>query len=307
MLRNALLWASTNPFLARRLPRYRFVKRAVRRFMPGETLDEALNEAARLKTQGMPTTVTLLGENIEADGEAEAVLDHYLGVLETVKERGLDTEISLKLTQLGLDLDVDAARDRLERLVRACDPGSLVWVDMEGSDYTDVTLDVYRSVREDHQNVGVCLQAYMRRTISDLESLIPLHPAIRLVKGAYKEPPEVAFPQKSEVDANYVRIAGMMLRARKEGTMGRPVLGTHDPRMVAEVNRLSRELGLAKDSYEIAMLYGIQRTEQERLTKEGYTLRVLISYGEAWFPWYMRRLAERPANVWFVVKQMGKR
>jgi proline dehydrogenase len=307
MLRNALLWASTNPFLARRLPRYRFVKHAVRRFMPGETLDEALGEAARLKADGMPTTVTLLGENIEADSEAEAVLDHYLGVLEAVKGRGLDTEISLKLTQLGLDLNVDAARDRLERLARACDQGSLVWVDMEGSDYTDVTLDVYRSVREDHQNVGLCLQAYLRRTVSDVENLLPLHPAIRLVKGAYKEPPEIAFPKKSEVDANYVRVAGMMLRARKEGKMGRPVLGTHDPRMVAEVNRLSRELGLAKDAYELAMLYGIQRSEQERLAREGYTLRVLVSYGEAWFPWYMRRLAERPANVWFVVKQMGKR
>ncbi len=307
MLRNALLWASTNPFLATRLPRYRFVKRAVRRFMPGDSLEEALAEASRLQSEGMPTTVTLLGENIEADAEADAVLDHYLGVLETIKSRGLDTEISLKLTQLGLDLDVDQARDRLERLVRACDPGSLVWVDMEGSDYTDVTLDVYRSVREDHQNVGLCLQAYLRRTESDLESLLPLHPAIRLVKGAYREPPELAFPKKSEVDHNYVRLAGLMLRARKEGRMGRPVVGTHDPQMIGEVTRLGHELDLDKDAYEMAMLYGIQRSEQERLSRTGYTLRVLISYGEAWFPWYMRRLAERPANVWFVVRQMAKR
>ncbi len=307
MLRNVLLWSSTNPFLARRLPRYRFVKRAVRRFMPGETLEEALREADHLAKGGMPATVTLLGENIEELSEADAVLDHYLGVLETVKGRGLDTEISLKLTQLGLDLDADGARDRLERLVRACDPGSLVWVDMEGSDYTDVTLDVYRSVREDHQNVGLCLQAYLHRTMDDVDALLPIHPSIRLVKGAYKEPPEVAFPKKSEVDQNYIRITGKMLRARKEGRMGRPVIATHDPRMVAEANRLAHELGLDKDAYEFAMLYGIQRAEQERLARNGHTLRVLISYGEAWFPWYMRRLAERPANVWFVVKQMVSR
>jgi proline dehydrogenase len=307
MLRNVLLWSSTNPFLARRLPRYRFVKRAVRRFMPGETLEASLTEAEQLKKAGMPTTVTLLGENIEEPAEADAVLEHYLGVLETVKGRGLDTEISLKLTQLGLDLSVDHARDRLERLVRACDPGSLVWVDMEGSDYTDVTLDVYRSVREDHQNVGVCLQAYLHRTQDDVAALMPLRPSIRLVKGAYKEPPEVAFPKKADVDQNYIRITGAMLRARKEGKMGRPVIGTHDPRMVAEAKRLAHELDLDKDAFEFAMLYGIQRAEQERLARGGHTLRVLISYGEAWFPWYMRRLAERPANVWFVAKQMLSR
>lgn len=307
MLRNVLLWSSTNPFLARRLPKYRFVKRAVRRFMPGETLEEALTEAEQLEKRGMPSTVTLLGENIEALSEADAVLEHYIGVLETVKARGLNTEISLKLTQLGLDLGVDAARDRLDRLVRACDPDSVVWVDMEGSAYTDVTLDVYRSVREEHPNVGLCLQAYMRRTMDDLESLMQLQPSIRLVKGAYKEPPEVAFPKKSEVDQNYIRLTGAMLRARKQGKMGRPVIGTHDPRMVAEANRFAHELDLDKGAYEFAMLYGIQRAEQERLARSGYTLRVLISYGEAWFPWYMRRLAERPANVWFVAKQMFAR
>jgi len=304
MLRNVLLWSSTNPFLARRLPRYNFVKRAVRRFMPGETLDQALTEAQQLEHAGMSSTVTLLGENIEALAEADAVLEHYIGVLDTVKARGLNTEISLKLTQLGLDLGVDAARDRLGRLVRACDPGSVVWVDMEGSDYTDMTLDVYRSVRDEHPNVGLCLQAYMRRTMDDLESLLPLQPSIRLVKGAYKEPPDVAFPKKSEVDQNYIRITGAMLRARKKGKMGRPVIGTHDLRMVAETNRLAHELDLGRNMYEFAMLYGIQRAEQERLARNGYTLRVLISYGEAWFPWYMRRLAERPANVWFVVRQM---
>ena len=304
MLRNALLWASTNPFMAERLPRYRFVKRATRRFMPGEELDDALGEAARLQESGIATTVTKLGENVTTAAEADAVVDHYVEVLEAVAARGLDTEVSVKLTQLGLDQDVDATRDRLVRLVQAAGSSSLLWVDMEGSGYVDATLDVFRSVREDHQNVGLCLQAYLHRTQADLEALMPLHPAIRLVKGAYKEPPEVAFARKAEVDQNFVRLTGVLLQARRRNEAGRPVLGTHDPRMIGEANRMAHELQLSKDAYEFAMLYGIQTSEQSRLARGGYSMRVLISYGDAWFPWYMRRLAERPANVWFVVKQM---
>ena len=304
MLRTALLWASKNPFLANRLPTYGFVRRATSRFMPGETLDDALREAARLKEQGAPTTFTLLGENVTTPAEADAVADHYLAVLEAVRARGLDTEVSVKPTQLGLDLGPTEARRRLERIVRACDPGSLVWVDIESSAYVDPTLELFRGVREDHENVGLCLQAYLYRTEKDLESLLPLRPAIRLVKGAYKEPPGIAFPKKSDVDRNFVRLAGTMLRARREGRGGRPVMGTHDPRMIAEAGRLAHELGLAKDAWEVAMLYGIKTAEQERLVRTGHSVRVLVAYGTHWFPWYMRRLAERPANVWFVVKQL---
>ncbi|GMV07443.1 MAG: proline dehydrogenase [Gemmatimonadota bacterium] len=304
MVRNALLWASTNPFLAQRLPTYGFVRRATRRFMPGETLDDALREAERLRNGGAPTTITLLGENVTTAAEADAVAGHYLEALDAVRARGLDTEVSVKPTQLGLDLGTDGARQRLERIVRACDPGSLVWVDMESSAYVDATLEVFRAVREDHQNVGVCLQAYLHRTQQDLEELMPLRPAIRLVKGAYKEPPEVAFPRKADVDQNFVRLTSTMLRARVDGRFGRPVIGTHDSRMVAEANRMAHELGLPKDAYEIAMLYGIQTAEQERLIRTGHTLRVLVAYGAHWFPWYMRRLAERPANVAFVLKQL---
>lgn len=304
MLRNALLWASTNHFLAEKLPTYGFVKRATRRFLPGEGLDDALAAAARLGGEGITTTVTLLGENVSTPEGADAVLEHYMSVLETVTARGLDTEVSIKLTQLGLDLDGDRARQRLERLVRSVDPGSLVWVDMESSEYVDRTLEIFRAVREDHQNVGLCLQSYLHRTKADLEALLPLHPAIRLVKGAYKEPPSVAYPRKADVDQNFVRLASLLLRARKQGRAGRPVFGTHDPRMIGEANRMAYELGLAKDSYEFAMLYGIQTAEQERLVRRGHAVRVLVSYGKAWFPWYMRRLAERPANVWFVIKQL---
>lgn len=304
MLRNALLWASTNPFMAERLPRWGFVRRATRRFLPGEELEDALVEARRLAGEGMATTVTRLGENVTDDGEADAVMEHYLEVIEEVGRRGLDTEISVKLTQLGLDRGVDGARRRLERLVRACDAGSLVWVDMESSAYVDATLEIFRSVRQDHPNLGVCLQAYLRRTADDLEALLPLRPAVRIVKGAYKEPPEVAFPRKQDVDRSFVTLTGRLLRARRDGEAGRPVLGTHDARMVAEANRIAHELELDPEAYEFAMLYGIGTEEQARLARRGYTVRVLIAYGAHWFPWYMRRLAERPANVWFVARQL---
>lgn len=304
MLRNALLWASTNPFLAQRLPTYRFVRRATRRFMPGEHLEDALREAGRLGGEGIPTTFTLLGENVTTEAEADRVVDHYLEVLEAVRAKGLDTEVSVKPTQLGLDQGVESTRRRLQRIVRACDPGSLVWVDMESSAYVDRTLEVFRGVREDHQNVGVCLQAYLHRTQRDLDELLPLHPAIRLVKGAYKEPPEVAFPRKADVDQNFIRLTSAMLRARKLGRFGRPVIGTHDPRMIAEAGRMAHELQLPKDAWEIAMLYGIQAAEQARLVRGGHNVRVLVAYGTHWFPWYMRRLAERPANLGFVLKQL---
>ncbi len=304
MLRNALLWASTNAFLSERLPRYGFVRAATRRFMPGETVEDGLREAERLKGEGASATLTLLGEHVATAAEADAVMDHYLGVLEAVRARGLDTEISVKPTQLGLDLGADGARRRLERIVRACDPGALVWVDMESSSYVDTTLELFRAVREDHENVGLCLQSYLRRTPEDLAALLPLRPAIRVVKGAYKEGASVAFPRKADVDENFRRLSGMLLKARAEGRAGRPVIGTHDPRMIAEAGRMAHELGVGRDAYEVSMLYGIQTGEQERLVRTGHTVRILISYGTAWFPWYMRRLAERPANVWFVVKNL---
>ena len=302
MLRQALLWASTNPTLATRLPRLGFVRRATRRFMPGEELDDALAAAEGLAKDGIATTLTLLGENLESLDEADEVVEHYLEALRRVKERGLDAEISIKPTQLGLDFGPDAVRARLERLAHATD--SLVWVDMEASKYVDDTLAVFRAVRETHKNVGLALQAYLHRVERDLESLLPLEPAIRIVKGAYHEPEDVAMARKADVDRSFVRVTSRMLRVRLAGEMSRPVIATHDPKMIGEANRLAYELGLEKDRYEFGMLYGIAQAEQRRLARAGHRVRVLISYGPAWFPWYMRRLAERPANLWFVAKQM---
>jgi proline dehydrogenase len=302
MLRNTLLWASTNPFLAKKLPTYRFVQRATKRFMPGADLDAALVEAKALAANGVATTTTLLGENLVSLDEAHRVVDHYVGGLKEIEARGLDVEISVKPTQIGIDFGVDEARKRLGQI--AASTTSLVWVDMEGSEYVDRTLDIFRTVKEEQGNVGLCIQSYLHRTEADLEALMPLQPDIRVVKGAYNEPPEVAFPKKSDVDRNFVKLSQTLLRARLGGSAGRPVFGTHDPNMIGEANRIAFELGLEKDRYEFAMLFGIQRDEQVRLARTGHKVRVLVSYGEAWFPWYMRRLAERPANLLFVAKQL---
>ena len=302
MLRNALLWASTNPLMAEKLPRYRFVQKATKRFMPGEALGDALAEAEKLSGKGIAATTTLLGENLTSLDEADDVVEHYLGALREIEARGLDTEISVKPTQIGLDFGVDEAATRLARLADAT--SALVWVDMEGSAYVDRTLEMYRSVKQQQGNVGLCIQSYLKRTAADLDALLPLEPAIRIVKGAYNEPPSVAFPSKHDVDRSFVTLTQTLLRARRNGSAGRPVLATHDPKMINETNRIAFELGLDKDRYEVAMLFGIQRDEQERLARTGHSVRVLISYGSAWFPWYMRRLAERPANLWFVAKQL---
>ena len=302
MMKSALLWASTNPTLARRLPRYRFVQRAVRRFMPGETMEDAFREGATLAEVGTPTLVTELGENVETVSQARDVVDEYLRIAEGVRSRDLDMELSVKLTHLGLDLGADKARAFLVEIARAA-PG-IVWVDMESSAYVDPTLDVFRGAREEVPNVGLCLQAYLHRTEADYESLLPLTPDLRLVKGAYMEPPDVAMARKADVDEAYRKLSIRMLKDRRDGHMGRPGLGTHDDRLIREAERAAGELGLAQDAWEVEMLYGIGTGTQARLRRSGTPLRVLISYGSHWFPWYMRRLAERPANVGFVLRQM---
>ena len=306
LMRNALLWASTNPFLAQRLPRTRFVRRASRRFMPGEEPEDALRESKKIAERGPGTILTLLGENIETDAEAAGVAEAYERLLEMIRDRGLPTEISVKPTQLGLDQDPELARRNLERCVvkaQETDTG-IVWVDMESSAYVDPTLQLYRAVREKHENVGLCLQAYLYRTDQDVEDLLPLRPSIRLVKGAYLEPEDVAYPKKSDVDEAFMRLTRTLLKASAEGRAKKIGIGTHDPRMIAEAERVAKELGIGGDDWEMEMLFGIGQSEQDRIVRDGTPLKVLISYGAHWFPWYMRRLAERPANVWFVLKQM---
>ncbi|MDE2979863.1 MAG: proline dehydrogenase family protein [Gemmatimonadota bacterium] len=305
-MRSALLWVSENKWCSTALPRYGFVRRAVRRFMPGETLGDALDAAGALERgQGIPTLITFLGENVADRAEARAVADHYVQAAAEVASRGLDAELSVKPTHLGLDLGFDVAEENLRLITRSAEAhGNWVWIDMEYSRYVDPTLDLYRSIRADHARFGICLQSYLYRTPADLESLIPLGPAIRMVKGAYAEPAEIAFPEKRDVDQAFFDLTTRMLApdALKAGM--RAGLATHDTSLIARIDEWAQSNGVPPEAYEYQMLYGISQREQLRLARRGRGVRVLISYGEHWFPWYVRRLAERPANVAFVVRSM---
>ncbi|MEO8252270.1 MAG: proline dehydrogenase family protein [Chloroflexota bacterium] len=303
-MRQLLLWMARNRLLKRWLPRIWFARRAVRRFMPGETVEEALDAAEVFRPKKIGILFTQLGENLTHLSEAQAVADHYHDLLDKIAARGLDAEISVKPTQLGLDLDRPASLKHLSGLADHAGRGNrLLWLDMEGSAYTDATLDLYRSLKETNANVGICLQAYLRRTPADVHSLLQLKPAIRLVKGAYDEPASIAFRRKDEVDAAYQSLCVLMLpyAARGELRMG---MGTHDTRLIERVAAHAAGVGIAKDAFEVEMLYGIRQGEQLRLAAEGYRVLALIAYGEAWYAWYMRRLAERPANVLFALRQV---
>jgi proline dehydrogenase len=305
VLRNALLAGSRSRWLREHAVRYRFVRRAVSRFMPGEDLEAALEAARTLRTVGVGSVLTYLGENLHRPEEADEVARHYLEVLRLAGGAALDAEISVKPTQLGLDLDAAGCEARLLSLAEgARGTGTWVWIDMESSDYTDRTLALYRRARSRYPKVGVCLQAYLRRTARDLESLIPLGGGLRLVKGAYREPSEKAFPRKREVDANYRTLALRLLGREARAAGVRAIFGTHDGVLIRRIEEAARAAGLEARDVEFQMLYGIRRVEQARLAARGHPFRVLISYGDAWFPWYMRRLAERPANLLFVLRNL---
>jgi proline dehydrogenase len=308
LMRNAFLAGSRSAWLRGRAMRYGFVRRSVSRFMPGETLEDALRATRQLQEKGASTVLTQLGENIKDTAEAEAVRRHYLDVLDQAKARGLDAQISVKPTQLGLDLDRELCLGHLTALLeRAERHQSFVWIDMESSAYADATLDLFRRARALSPRVGVCLQAYLRRTPADLEALLPLRPALRLVKGAYQESADVAFPRKADVDEAYFALARRALAADGGDAAEILAIGTHDPRLIERLRATIAERGLPRSTYEFEMLYGIQRALQARLVAQGLPLRILISYGAYWFPWYMRRLAERPANVWFVARNLLSR
>jgi proline dehydrogenase len=304
LMRTGLLWLARNAWLRERLPTLPFMQRAVRRFMPGETIDDALGASTELQVLGIGTLYTKLGENLSTAADAQAVVDHYLELLGRIRAAGLDGEISVKPTQLGLDLDEDLCFRHLRTLAAAAEAqGSYLWIDMEDSSYVDRTLDLYQRLRASNARTGVCLQAYLRRTAKDVERLLPLGPAIRLVKGAYDEPAAVAYRARREVDANYLGLAVTLARESRS----RPIrlgLGTHDVELIEQVATQAAAAGVAKDGFEVQMLYGIRAKEQRRLARSGYRVQTLIAYGSAWYPWYMRRLAERPANVLFALRQL---
>ncbi len=302
--RSALLWVSENRRLRQTLPRYKFIRRAVSRFMPGEELADAMQAAQQLQASKINTIVTRLGENVSTVAETEEVTAHYLQALPQIQQKKLDAYISVKPTQLGLDFDEKLCLRNLTAIVeRAQALKNWVWIDMEQSGYVDRTLTLYKNIKQKYPQVGLCVQAYLYRTQKDLEDLLPYAPAIRLVKGAYMEPANVAYPKKVDVDASFLALTKMLLaNIKKNGvTLG---VATHDKILIQQIQQAAAAMGLAKTDYEFQLLFGIQADEQFRLANAGYRLRTLISYGSYWFPWYVRRLAERPANVWFVVKNM---
>src|SRR5919197_4977154 len=304
LMRKVLLAGSTSPWLREQATKRAFVRKSVARFMPGEKIDDALRAAAALKPERITTILTRLGENLTHLDEAEEVTEHYLEVLDLVQRAGLDAQVSVKPTQLGLDLDPDICQRNLDRIIEKADhlQNRPVWIDMESSPYVDRTLKLFRTSREKHRGVGLALQAYLYRTAKDLDDLIPLGPSIRIVKGAYLEPATVAYPQKPDVDENFYKLCTRLLAedALKNGSLVH--IATHDVALADRLARFIDERRVPASAHEFAMLYGIGVSQQRRLASSGRRIRVLISYGEYWFPWYMRRLAERPANVTFVLK-----
>ena len=304
-MRTAILWAARNRVLANRLPRLRFVKATVARFMPGEEMEDALTAAEKLGAAGIPTTLTFLGENVESAADADEAVEHYLRLLDRIEERGLDTEVSVKPTHLGLELDEEATVSRLKQLAaRSAELERHLFVDMESAPYVDPTLRVYHRLRDEFENTGICIQAYLFRTPQDVADLIANRASIRLVKGAYREPKDVAIRDARTIRKTFEKLALEFLRWSKSGRLA---LATHDVGMLSELERRATATGHGRDDYEIQMLYGIRVADQRRLSQEGFRVRVLISYGTHWYPWFMRRLAEHPSNAWLAIRNLISR
>jgi proline dehydrogenase len=307
VIRSLLLAGSENAWLREQATRSALVRRSVTRFMPGERQEDALRAARELQTAGMPTILTHLGENVRDASEADAVAAHYIELLDRIRAASLDAWVSVKPTQLGLDLGTDLCRRHLVRLsAHAASTGNQLWIDMESTPYVDRTVDLYRGLRSEYRHVGLALQAYLYRTPEILDSLIPLGPAIRIVKGAYREPPALAFPDKAQVDEQFYQLCTRLVAPDAQSAGAFLAIGTHDAELIARIQTHLAAQRVPQDRYEFEMLYGIRRDLQTQFARAGARVRVLISYGEYWFPWYMRRLAERPANLWFVAKNVLK-
>jgi proline dehydrogenase len=307
-IRALLLALSTRPRIGTWMDRLPASRRLVRRFVAGTTADEALAVIADLNTRGLVGAVTYLGENVRTPAEAAEAAGVYVHLCGEIKRRGLSALPSLKLTHLGLDLGEQVCLENLERVVQAGEAAATrVWIDMESSAYTDRTLDIYVRMRRAHANVGCVLQAYLRRTPADLERLIPLGVTVRLCKGAYREPPTVAYPDKREVDVAYAHLSERLLSPEAVALGTYPGFATHDERLIGHMRSVVARRGVARSRYEFQVLYGIRPELAGTLQGEGHTVRVLVPFGEDWYGYFMRRLAERPANLAFLLKNLARR
>lgn len=304
LVRNFIFWLSTKRSvtdrIARRGMRYGFA----RRFVAGEKLEDALAASRELCAQGRRVSLNHLGENVRTEAAAREACKSYVGMLEELHAKQLTGNISIKLTQLGLDLDRNLCASLAREIAaRAAALGRNIEMDMEGSAYTDATLEIFESVQRELGNAGLALQAYLYRTEKDLHRLAPLHPKIRLVKGAYREPKQIAIQRKYEVDANYRRLTTLLMEGATQGTYF-PAIASHDPAMLAHAKTEVARFGLDSDRYEFQMIYGIRRDLQQEVRAEGHALQVYVPFGTDWCPYFMRRLSERPANCWFVVRSL---
>ena len=305
-MRSVLLSLSHRRSLGRLATQMPVTRSMVRRFVAGETLDEALPAIRRLRDQGMGTTVDVLGESVTAEADARAACARYLAVLDALPANGLDRNVSLKPSQMGLKIDEELAREHIGAVVaKAVETGAFVRIDMEDQAYTDRTLGLWRELRPPDRSggadVGVVIQAALRRSAGDIEEIIAEGGRVRLCKGAYKEPERVAFQDKREVDEAYERL---MLRLLRAGTY--PAIATHDSRLIRRAIAVATTEGITRDAFEFQMLYGVRRDLQERLVAAGWRVRVYVPFGGEWYPYFMRRLAERPANVSFLLRNLWR-
>lgn len=304
LTRSALIYLSRQEGLKEFAARFRLFKKLTTRFVAGETIDEAVAAIRELNAERCSASFDHLNESVANAAEAEGEIKEYLQILSRVDETGINSNVSIKLTQFGLELDPELAYKNARTVVEdAVRRENFVRVDMEASNVTQLTIDIFKRLRSefDLNDVGIVLQSYLRRTYADAQELVKLPARIRICKGAYNEPPEVAFPDKKDVDENYIRVMQLLLSSGIYHG-----IATHDPKMIAATIDFSQREGINKEAFEFQMLYGVRRDLQRQLAKDGYNMRVYVPYGKHWYPYFMRRLAERPANIWFVLKNLIK-
>ena len=302
--RNALLYLSRREGLKDFATRFRLFKKMTTRFVAGEDIEEAIAAIREINAKNCTASFDHLNESVANAEETEKEVQEYQQILARIDDTGIRSNVSIKLTQFGLEIDPELAYKNARRVVEdAARRGNFVRVDMEASHVTQITIDIFKRLRSEFglNDVGIVLQSYLRRTYDDVQEMLKIPARIRICKGAYNEPPEVAFPDKKDTDDNYVRVMKTLLSSGIYHG-----IATHDPKMIeATIEHATRE-GIGKEAFEFQMLYGVRRDLQVQLAQDGYNMRVYVPYGKHWYPYFMRRLAERPANIWFVLKNMFK-
>ncbi len=308
MMRSFFLYLSAADWAKNLVMRMGPARRTAYRFVAGDTLDDALEVTRRLNAQGMGVSLDHLGESVTDEAGARQAMQEYLVLLDAIRDNGINAAVSLKLTQLGLDISEDLCETHMRQILdRARDTGRHVTIDMESTAHTDATLRMFRTLHADYDNVGIVIQAYLYRSEADMRALAEEGAFVRLCKGAYKEPPEHAFPDKTDVDANFVHLTRLYLSSEARANGAYLAIATHDEKMIAAAREYIQANDIPLNAFEFQMLYGIRPKLQEQLRDDGYRVVIYVPYGTQWYPYYMRRLAERPANVWFFLTHLVRR